>query len=70
MEKTPDLTVVQKTNADTLHKESKTQTIIAKVAACSKSSVSKHINREAKELKDVAEKSEQAVGLTATWRGL
>uniref|UniRef100_A0A9J8D825 Transposase Tc1-like domain-containing protein n=1 Tax=Cyprinus carpio carpio TaxID=630221 RepID=A0A9J8D825_CYPCA len=38
MGKTADLTVVQKTTIDTLHKEGKTQ----------KSSVSKHINREAK----------------------
>ncbi|KAL0199464.1 hypothetical protein M9458_008004 [Cirrhinus mrigala] len=38
MRKTADLTVVQKTTTDTLHKEGKTQ----------KSSVSKHINREAK----------------------
>ncbi|KAL0203316.1 hypothetical protein M9458_001334, partial [Cirrhinus mrigala] len=38
MGKTADLTVVQKTTTDTLHKEGKTQ----------KSSVSKHINREAK----------------------
>ncbi len=48
MEKTADLTVVQKTTIDTLHKEGKTQKIIAKEAGCSQSSVSKHINREAK----------------------
>ncbi len=45
MGKTADLTVVQKT---TLHKEGKTQKVIAKEAGCSQSSVSKHINREAK----------------------
>ncbi len=33
---------------DTLHKEGKTQKVIAKEAGCSQSSVSKHINREAK----------------------
>uniref|UniRef100_A0AAY5KX70 Transposase Tc1-like domain-containing protein n=1 Tax=Esox lucius TaxID=8010 RepID=A0AAY5KX70_ESOLU len=33
---------------DTLHKEGKTQKVIAKQAGCSQSSVSKHINREAK----------------------
>ncbi len=33
---------------DTLHKEGKTQKLIAKEASCSQSSVSKHINREAK----------------------
>ncbi len=48
MGKTADLTVVQKTTIDSLHKEGKTQKIIAKEASCSQSSVSKHINREAK----------------------
>ncbi len=48
MEKTADLTVVQKMTIGTLHKEGKTQKIIAKEAGCSQSSVSKHINREAK----------------------
>ncbi len=48
MGKTADLTVVQKTTIDTLHKEGKTQKVIAKEAGCSQSSVSKHINREAK----------------------
>ncbi len=48
MGKTADLTVVQKTTIDTLHKEGKTQKVIAKEAGCSQSSMSKHINREAK----------------------
>ncbi len=48
MGKTADLTVVQKTTIDTLHKEGETQKVIAKEAGCSQSSVSKHINREAK----------------------
>ncbi len=48
MGKTADLTGVQKTTIDTLHKEGKTQKVIAKEAGCSQSSVSKHINREAK----------------------
>ncbi len=48
MGKTADLTVVQKTTIDSLHKEGKTQKVIAKEAGCSQSSVSKHINREAK----------------------
>uniref|UniRef100_A0A9J7XU09 Transposase Tc1-like domain-containing protein n=1 Tax=Cyprinus carpio carpio TaxID=630221 RepID=A0A9J7XU09_CYPCA len=48
MGKTADLTVVQKTTTDTLHKEGKTQKVIAKEAGCSQTSVSKHINREAK----------------------
>ncbi len=45
MGKTADLTVVQKTIIDTLHKEGKPQTFIAKKGGCSQSSVSKHVNR-------------------------
>ncbi len=41
MGKTADLTVVQKTIIDTLHKERKPQTFIAKEAGCSQSAVSK-----------------------------
>ncbi len=41
-----DLTVVQKTIIDTLHKEGKPQTFIAKEADCSQSAVSKHVNRK------------------------
>ena len=44
MGKTSDLTVVQKTIIDTLHKEEKTQKIIAERAGCSQSTVSKHIH--------------------------
>ncbi len=44
MVKTADLTVVQKTIIDTLHKEGKPQTFIAKEAGCSQSAVSKHVN--------------------------
>ncbi len=44
--KTADLTVVQKTITDTLHKEGKPQTFIAKDAVCSQSAVSKHVNRK------------------------
>ncbi len=39
MGKTADLTVVQKTIIDTLHKEDKPQTFIAKEAGCSQSAV-------------------------------
>ncbi len=46
MGKTADLTVVQKTIIDTLHKEGKLQTCIAKEAGCSLSAVSKHVNRK------------------------
>ncbi len=45
MGKTADLTVVQKTIIDTLHREGKLQTFIAKEAGCSQSAVSKHVNR-------------------------
>ncbi len=46
MGKTADLTIVQKTIIDTLHKEGKPQTFIAKEAGCSQSAVSKHVNRK------------------------
>ncbi len=46
MGKTADLTVVQKTIIDTLHKEGKPQTFIAKEDGCSQSAVSKHVNRK------------------------
>ncbi len=46
MGKTADLTVVQKTIIDTLHKEGKPQTLIAKEAGCSQSAVSKNVNRK------------------------
>ncbi len=44
--KTADLTVVQKTIIDTLHKEGKPQILISKEAGCSQSAVSKHVNRK------------------------
>uniref|UniRef100_A0A8C1XSL4 Transposase Tc1-like domain-containing protein n=1 Tax=Cyprinus carpio TaxID=7962 RepID=A0A8C1XSL4_CYPCA len=46
MGKIADLTVVQKTIIDTLHKEGKPQTFIAKEAGCSQSAVSKYVNRK------------------------
>ncbi len=46
MGKTADLSVVQKTIIDTLHKEGKPQTSIAKEAGCSQSAVSKYVNRK------------------------
>ncbi len=46
MGKTADLTVVQKTIIDTLHRESKPQTFIDKEAGCSQSAVSKRANRK------------------------
>lgn len=56
MGKTSDLTAVQKATIDTLHKEGKTQKVIAEEAGCSQSSVSKHINREAKGRKNCGQK--------------
>ncbi len=46
MGKTADLTVVQKTIIDTLHKEGKPQTFITKEAGCSQCAVSKQVNRK------------------------
>ncbi len=46
MGKTADLTVVQKTIIDTLHKEGKPQILIINEAGCSQSAVSKHVNRK------------------------
>ncbi len=46
MGKTTDLTVVQKTIIDTLHKEGKPQKVIAERAGCSQSAVSKYIHRK------------------------
>ncbi len=43
---TADMTVVHKTLIDTLHKEGKPQTLIAKEAGCSQSAVPKHVNRK------------------------
>ncbi len=52
MGKTADLTVVQKTIIDTLHKEGKPKTFIAKEAGSSQSAVSKHVNRKLSGRKD------------------
>ncbi len=55
--KTADLTVVQKTIIDTLHKGDKPQTFIAKEAGCSQSAVSKHVNRKLSGRKKCGRKS-------------
>ncbi len=55
--KTADLTVVQKTIIDTLHKEGKLQTFIAKEAGGSQSAVSKHVNRKLSGRKKCGRKS-------------
>ncbi len=46
MGKNADMTVIQKTIIDTLHKESMPQTFIAKEAGFSQSAVSKLVNRK------------------------
>ncbi len=43
MEKTADLAMIQKTNIDALHKESKSQKVITERCGCLQSAVSKHI---------------------------
>ncbi len=70
MGKTADLTVVQKTIIDTLHKEGKPQTFIAKEAGCSQSAVSKHVNRKLSGRKSVEEKYAQPTERTAALWGL
>ncbi len=70
MGKTADLTVVQKTIIDTLQKEGKPQTFIAKEAGCSQSAVSKHVNRKLSKGKSVEEKDAQPTERTAALWGL
>ncbi len=67
MGKTADLTVVQKTIIDTLHKEGKPQTFIAKETGCSKIAVSKHVNRKLSIRKSVEEKDAQSTERTAAY---
>ena len=61
--KTADLTAVQKTSNDTLHKEGNPQKV-AKEVGCSQSAVSKHFNSK---VKSVEEKGAHAAGVTAAW---
>ncbi len=65
MGKTADLTVVQKTIIDTLHKEGKPQTFIAKEAGCSQSAVSKHVTRKLSGRKKCGRKDAQPTERTA-----
>ncbi len=67
MGKTADLTVVQKTIIDTLHKEGKPQTFIAKEAGCSQCAVAVQIWVEGK---SVEEKDAQPTERTAALWGL
>ncbi len=68
--KTADLTVVQKTIIDTLHKEGKPQTFIAKEAGCSQSAVSNMLTESWVEGKSVEEKDAQPTERTAALWGL
>ncbi len=70
MGKTADLTVVQKTIIDTLHKKGKPQTFIAKEAVCSQSAVSKHVNRHLSGRKKCGRKGAQPTERTAALWGL
>ncbi len=71
MGKTADLTVVQKTIIDTLHKEGKPQTFIAKEADCSESAVYPSMLTESwVEGKSVEEKDAQPTERTAALWGL
>ncbi len=71
MGKTANLTVVQKTIVDTLHKEGKPQTFIDKEAGCSQSAVSKHVNRKLSgSKKSVEEKDAQPTERNAALWGL
>ncbi len=70
MGKTVDLTVVQKTIIDTVHKEGKPQTFIAKEAGCSQSAVFEHVNRKLSGRKSVERKDAQPTERTAALWGL
>ncbi len=63
--KIADLTIVQKTIIDTLHKEGKPQTLIAKEAGCSQNAASKHVNRKLSGRKKCEEKDAQPTERTA-----
>ncbi len=65
-----DLTVVQKTIIDTLHKEGKLQTFIAKEAGCSQSAVSKHVYRNLSGRKKCGKKNAQPTERTTALWGL
>ena len=56
MGKTTDLTAVQKTIINTLHKEGKSQKVTAERADCSQSAVSKYIYRKLTERKKCGRK--------------
>ncbi len=65
--KTADLTVVQKTIIDTLHKEGKPQTFIAKEAGYSQSAVSKHVTRKLSGRKKCGRKRRTTERTAALW---
>ncbi len=68
MGKTADLTMIQKTNIDTLHKEGKSQKVITERCGCLQSAVSKHIKCKVDEGRIWVGKGAQATGITASLR--
>ncbi len=69
MGKTADLTMIQKTNIDTLHKEGKSQRVITERCGCLQSAVSKHIKCKVEEEGRIwVGKGAQATGMTASLR--
>ncbi len=68
---TADLAVVQKTNIDTLHKESKSQRVITERGGCSRSAVSKHIKCKVDWKKEIGKKNvhtHESQSLEEEWR--
>ncbi len=70
MGKTADLTVVQKTTIDSLHKEGKTQRSLQNKLVVHRALCPSTLIERRREGKDVVEKTVQAIGITAPWRGL
>ncbi len=71
MGKTADLTVVQKTTIDTLHKgRARHKRSFEKRLAVHRALCPSTLIERRRDGKDVVEKSLQAIGITAPWRGL
>ncbi len=70
MGKTADLTVVQKTTIDTLHKEGKTQRSLQKRLAVHRALCPSTLIEAKGRKRCGRKKSVQAIGITAPWRGL
>ncbi len=70
MGKTADLTVVQKTTIDTLHMGARHKRSFQKRLAVHRALCPSTLIERRREGKDVVEKSVQAMGITAPWKGL